>query len=72
MNKARQAVDSYALRKIQRAGLGGSDLRVLAALLHKGPLPVNTIGPKVHLTPRFDQRCRRSPPPERTRESYRE
>ena len=25
--------------------------RVLEALLHKGPLPVNTIGPKVHLTP---------------------
>jgi MarR family 2-MHQ and catechol resistance regulon transcriptional repressor len=24
---------------------------VLEALLHKGPLPVNTIGPKVHLTP---------------------
>jgi MarR family len=24
---------------------------VLEALLHKGPLPVNTIGPKVHRTP---------------------
>jgi MarR family 2-MHQ and catechol resistance regulon transcriptional repressor len=24
---------------------------VLEALLHKGPLPVNTIGPRVHLTP---------------------
>ena len=24
---------------------------MLEALLHKGPLPVNTIGPKVHLTP---------------------
>jgi MarR family transcriptional regulator, 2-MHQ and catechol-resistance regulon repressor len=51
MNKARRAVESYALRKIQRAGLGDSDFRVLEALLHKGPLPVNTIGPKVHLTP---------------------
>ena len=33
------------------AGLGDSDFRVLEALLHKGPLPVNTIGPKVWLTP---------------------
>jgi len=32
-------------------GLGDSDFRVLEALLHKGPLPVNTIGPKVWLTP---------------------
>jgi len=34
-----------------RTGLGDSDFRVLEALLHKGPLPVNTIGPKVWLTP---------------------
>jgi MarR family 2-MHQ and catechol resistance regulon transcriptional repressor len=33
------------------AGLGDSDFRVLEVLLHKGPLPVNTIGPKVWLTP---------------------
>jgi MarR family 2-MHQ and catechol resistance regulon transcriptional repressor len=33
------------------ADLGDSDFRVLEALLHKGPLPVNTIGPKVWLTP---------------------
>jgi len=32
-------------------GLGDSDFRVLEALLNKGPLPVNTIGPKVWLTP---------------------
>jgi MarR family 2-MHQ and catechol resistance regulon transcriptional repressor len=32
-------------------GLGNSDFRVLEVLLHKGPLPVNTIGPKVWLTP---------------------
>ena len=31
--------------------LGDSDFRVIEALLHKGPLPVNTIGPKVWLTP---------------------
>jgi MarR family 2-MHQ and catechol resistance regulon transcriptional repressor len=34
-----------------RTGLGDSDCRVLEVLLHKGPLPVNTIGPKVWLTP---------------------
>jgi MarR family 2-MHQ and catechol resistance regulon transcriptional repressor len=33
------------------AGLADSDFRVLEVLLHKGPLPVNTIGPKVWLTP---------------------
>jgi MarR family 2-MHQ and catechol resistance regulon transcriptional repressor len=31
--------------------LGNSDFRVLEVLLHQGPLPVNTIGPKVWLTP---------------------
>lgn len=31
-------------------GLGDSDFRVLEALLHKGPLPVNVIGEKVDLT----------------------
>ena len=35
-------------RKI--VGLGDSDFRVLEALLHKGPLPVNVIGEKVELT----------------------
>ena len=37
--------------KLSQAGLCDSDFRVLEALLHKGPLPVNTIGPKVWLTP---------------------
>jgi MarR family transcriptional regulator, 2-MHQ and catechol-resistance regulon repressor len=30
-------------------GLGESDFRVLEVLLHKGPMPVNVIGPKVDL-----------------------
>src|SRR5262249_6274863 len=51
MNKALQAIEKYALGRIQRAGLGDSDFRVLEVLLHKGSLPVNTIGPKVNLTP---------------------
>src|SRR4030088_3226335 len=45
---AAQAQESLNL---SRAGLGDSDFRVLEVLLHKGPLPVNTIGPKVWLTP---------------------
>jgi MarR family transcriptional regulator, 2-MHQ and catechol-resistance regulon repressor len=51
MNKAIQAIQKYTLGRIQDAGLGDSDFRVLEVLLHKGPLPVNTIGPKVNLTP---------------------
>ena len=31
--------------------MGDSDFRVLEVLLHKGPLPVNTIGSKARLTP---------------------
>ena len=51
MMKAFHAVNGYAARSFQSHGLGDSDFRVLEALLHKGPLPVNTIGPKVFLTP---------------------
>jgi MarR family transcriptional regulator, 2-MHQ and catechol-resistance regulon repressor len=36
---------------LSESDLGSSDFRVLEVLLHKGPLPVNTIGPKVWLTP---------------------
>src|SRR4029079_946626 len=49
--KAFQAVFPHAERSIKRTKLGDSDFRVLEVLLHKGPLPVNTIGPKVWLTP---------------------
>src|SRR5213595_97340 len=49
--KAFQALIPHAAQSIERTKLGDSDFRVLEALLHKGPLPVNTIGPKVHLTP---------------------
>ena len=49
--KAFQALVPHAAGSIERTNLGDSDFRVLEALLHKGPLPVNTIGPKVWLTP---------------------
>jgi MarR family transcriptional regulator, 2-MHQ and catechol-resistance regulon repressor len=51
MNKALQAIQKYAFGRIQQAGLGDSDFRVLEALLHEGRLAVNTIGPKVNFTP---------------------
>ncbi|HEY2569582.1 MAG TPA: MarR family transcriptional regulator [Candidatus Udaeobacter sp.] len=49
--KAFQALMPHAAESIGRTRLGDSDFRVLEALLHKGPLPVNTLGPKVWLTP---------------------
>src|SRR6266576_6234594 len=49
--KAFQALIPHAAESIRRTDLGDSDFRVLEALLHKGPLPVNTVGPKVWLTP---------------------
>jgi MarR family transcriptional regulator, 2-MHQ and catechol-resistance regulon repressor len=51
MLKAMQALTRYAASGIEATGLGDSDFRVLEVLLHKGPLPVNTIGPIVNLTP---------------------
>src|SRR6266478_2200163 len=49
--KAFRATAEYATASLGGSGLGDSDFRVLEVLLHKGPLPVNTIGPKVWLTP---------------------
>ena len=49
--KAFQALFPHAEESIKRTELGDSDFRVLEVLLNKGPLPVNTIGPKVWLTP---------------------
>jgi MarR family transcriptional regulator, 2-MHQ and catechol-resistance regulon repressor len=51
LNKAFRAITRHAAAGIRHAGLGDSDFRVLEVLLHKGPLPVNSIGPKVNLTP---------------------
>src|SRR5882762_11765262 len=51
MMKAMQAIERYGLANLEETGLGLSDFAVLEVLLHKGPLPVNVVGPKVHLTP---------------------
>src|SRR5579863_416480 len=50
MMKAMRALRRYAAAGIEETGLGLSDFGVLEVLLHKGPLPVNTIGPIVDLT----------------------
>jgi MarR family 2-MHQ and catechol resistance regulon transcriptional repressor len=50
MMKATRALTRYAAAGIEETGLGLSDFGVLELLLHKGPLPVNAIGPIVDLT----------------------
>ncbi len=39
--KAHEAVFDYLYRGIAETGISDTDFRVLEALLHKGPLPVN-------------------------------
>jgi MarR family transcriptional regulator, 2-MHQ and catechol-resistance regulon repressor len=48
--KAYRALFADAQSSIKRINLCDSDFRVLEALLHKGPLPVNIIGQMVDLT----------------------
>jgi MarR family transcriptional regulator, 2-MHQ and catechol-resistance regulon repressor len=51
MLKASQAIARYLRPSMSAQCLGESDFRVLEVLLHKGPMPVNAIGPKVDLNP---------------------
>ena len=51
MWKALSAIARQLDVDLQRSGVSTTDFRVLEALLHKGALPVNVIGPKVNLTP---------------------
>ncbi|SRR5258706_2502191 len=48
--KATRAVEAHAHKSLESQPICPSDFAVLEALLHKGPLPVNTIGRKVLLT----------------------
>ena len=48
--KASKTVEARARRSVEAMGFGLSDFGVLEALLHKGPLPVNSLGKKVLLT----------------------
>ncbi len=49
--KAYHSLLGFTENTLKESGLGDSEFRILEALLHKGPMPVNTIGPKVFLTP---------------------
>src|ERR1700739_2161326 len=49
--KAFQAASKYLYAGLAETGIDDTDFRILEALLSKGPWPVNTIGPKVFLTP---------------------
>lgn len=48
--KATRSVEAVAWDSVRATGLGLSDFGVLEALLHKGPLPVNTLRDKVLLS----------------------
>lgn len=48
--KAAQSVKAHASRHLSTLEIGASDFGILEVLLHKGELPVNTIGKKVFLT----------------------
>jgi len=48
--KAYGAIEAVAAKSIADSNLGPSDFQVLEILLHKGALPVNTIGRKIMLT----------------------
>jgi MarR family transcriptional regulator, 2-MHQ and catechol-resistance regulon repressor len=51
LGKAFQAASKYLYAGLEETRIDDTDFRILEALLNKGPLPVNTIGPKVYLTP---------------------
>lgn len=50
LSKATRTLELYAQRSVAALGMCLSDFAVLEALLHKGPLPVNSLGKKVLLT----------------------
>jgi MarR family transcriptional regulator, 2-MHQ and catechol-resistance regulon repressor len=49
--RAYHAAAKYLYAGLRETGIDDTDFRILEVLLNKGPLPVNTIGPKVNLTP---------------------
>ncbi len=48
--KAAKAVEKVDRQSIARTGLKQTDFQIMEVLLHKGPLPINTIAGKVLLT----------------------
>ena len=50
LGKASKAIERIDRATIADTGLNQSDFMILEALMHKGPLPINTIGKKILLT----------------------
>lgn len=50
LGKASKAVERIDRKSIADTGLNQSDFMIMEALMHKGPLPINTIGKKILLT----------------------
>ena len=50
IGRAYKALEQVDRASISLTGLNVSDFSILEALLHKGPMPINTIGEKVLLT----------------------
>jgi MarR family 2-MHQ and catechol resistance regulon transcriptional repressor len=50
LRKASAAVEARVVESIEHAGLNQTDFSILETLLHKGTLPVNTLGKKLLLT----------------------
>jgi MarR family 2-MHQ and catechol resistance regulon transcriptional repressor len=48
--RASKAIEQVDRAGISKTGLNVSDFSILEALMHKGPMPINTIGEKVLLT----------------------
>jgi MarR family 2-MHQ and catechol resistance regulon transcriptional repressor len=50
LTKAKRVLESFAYRSIDSLGICPTDFSVLELLLHKGPLPINTVGKTVFIT----------------------
>jgi MarR family 2-MHQ and catechol resistance regulon transcriptional repressor len=50
LGRSTKAIESVDRQSIAGTGLNLTDFGILEALLHKGPLPINTIGEKILLT----------------------
>jgi MarR family 2-MHQ and catechol resistance regulon transcriptional repressor len=50
LGRTAKAIEAIDRASIADTGLNVSDFSILEALLHKGPMPINTIGEKVLLT----------------------
>src|ERR1700740_1866685 len=51
LGKAFRAAAKYLYADLEETGIDDTEFRILEVALNKGPLPINTIGRKVNLTP---------------------